>query len=193
MRASARRDGEGGVHVTVSVPNSEKRIGMGRSAPLTLSMSARFVHGLKLRQLTTSAFAPRPRTPPSSSRAIATSLTFDEFTHAHAPAPELSPTELLVAAKTRDLIGSLERGDSNPSRPWGYYVDLLNYMGLEKLPLELHQLVLRKCVPPTSSRARSQCKRKSHKVLPACSTRLRESPSDCHEKHSQRWVACRIG
>ncbi|KAH9050056.1 hypothetical protein EDB84DRAFT_1259854 [Lactarius hengduanensis] len=113
-------------------------------------MSARFVHGLKLRPLTTLTFAPRPRSLPSSSRAVATSLTFDEFTHASAPAPEPSPTELLVAAKTRDLLGSLERGDSNPSRPWGHYVDLLNYMGLEKLPLELHQLVLRKCVPPAS-------------------------------------------
>ncbi|KAH9007079.1 hypothetical protein EDB86DRAFT_2824193 [Lactarius hatsudake] len=113
-------------------------------------MSARFVHGLKLRPLTTSTFAPRPRNLPSSSRAVATSLTFDEFTHASAPASEPSPTELLVAAKTRDLLGSLERGDSNPSRPWGHYVDLLNYMGLEKLPLELHQLVLRKCVPPAS-------------------------------------------
>ncbi|KAI0303148.1 hypothetical protein BC826DRAFT_903632, partial [Russula brevipes] len=38
----------------------------------------------------------------------------------------------------------------NPSRPWGHYVDLLNYMGLEKLPLEVHQFVLRKCVPPAS-------------------------------------------
>ncbi|KAH9062088.1 hypothetical protein EDB87DRAFT_1559986 [Lactarius vividus] len=113
-------------------------------------MSARFVHGLKLRPLTTSTFAPRPRNLLSSSRAIATSLTFDEFIRASAPAPEPSPTELLVAAKTRDLLGSLERGDSNPSRPWGHYVDLLNYMGLEKLPLELHQLVLRKCVPPAS-------------------------------------------
>ncbi|KAH9077436.1 hypothetical protein EDB83DRAFT_1708204 [Lactarius deliciosus] len=112
-------------------------------------MSVRFVHGLKLRPLTTSTFAPRPRNLPSSSRAVATSLSFDEFTHA-SPAPEPSPTELLVAAKTRDLLGSLERGDSNPSRPWGHYVDLLNYMGLEKLPLELHQLVLRKCVPPAS-------------------------------------------
>ncbi|KAF8268316.1 hypothetical protein EI94DRAFT_1578292, partial [Lactarius quietus] len=114
-------------------------------------MSARFVHGLKLRQLTTSTFAPRPRNSSSSSRAIATSLTFDGFAHAHSPAPDPSPTDLLVAAKTRDLLGSLERGDSNPSRPWGHYVDLLNYMGLEKLPLELHQLVLRKCVPPAST------------------------------------------
>ena len=134
--------------MTVSVPSSEK--GSASFSVFDSSMSARIVHGLKLRQLTTSAFAPRHRTSPSSSRAIATSPTFDEFAHAHAPAPEPSPTELLVAIKTRDLIGSLERGDSNPSRPWGYYVDLLNYIGLEKLPLELHQLVLRKCVPPAS-------------------------------------------
>ncbi|KAN0139978.1 hypothetical protein V8E53_001874 [Lactarius tabidus] len=114
-------------------------------------MSARVLHGLKLRQLTTSTFAPRPRNPRPSSRSIATSLNFDESAHASTHAPDPSPTELLVAAKTRDLVGSLERGDSNPSRPWGHYVDLLNYMGLEKLPLELHQLVLRKCVPPARS------------------------------------------
>ncbi len=131
--------------------SSEKRIGIGsRFYDFDSSMSARFVHGLKLRPLTTSTFAPRPRNVTSASRVIATSLTFDEYAHAPAPAPEPSPTELLVAAKTRDLLGSLERGDSNPSRPWGHYVDLLNYMGLEKLPLELHQLVLRKCVPPAS-------------------------------------------
>ncbi|KAI0254302.1 hypothetical protein BJV78DRAFT_1081527, partial [Lactifluus subvellereus] len=59
-----------------------------------------------------------------------------------------SSTDMLIAAKTRDLLSSLERGDSNPSRPWGHYLDLLNYMGLERLPLEIHQLVLRKCVPP---------------------------------------------
>ena len=114
-------------------------------------MSARVLHGLKLRQLTTSTFAPRPRNPPPPSRAIATSLILDEIPHAPTPTPDPSPTDLLIAAKTRDLVGSLERGDSNPSRPWGHYVDLLNYMGLEKLPLELHQLVLRKCVPPARS------------------------------------------
>ncbi|KAI9448286.1 hypothetical protein H4582DRAFT_1842691 [Lactarius indigo] len=113
-------------------------------------MSARFVHGLKLRPLSASTFAPRPRNVPSSSRTVTTSLSFDEFTHAPAPTSELSPIELLVATKTRDLLGSLERSGSNPSRPWSHYVDLLNYMGLEKLPLELHQLVLRKCVPPAS-------------------------------------------
>ena len=47
-------------------------------------------------------------------------------------------------------MSSLEREDSNPSRPWGHYIDLLNYMGLKTLPLEVHQRVLRKCVPSAS-------------------------------------------
>ncbi|KAI0301795.1 hypothetical protein B0F90DRAFT_1627740 [Multifurca ochricompacta] len=110
-------------------------------------MSARFVHAIRPRQLTTFGFSPRSRHIPSSSRVITTALTFDASA---CFSSDPSPTDLLVAAKTRDLLGSLEKGDSNPSRPWSHYIDLLNYMGLEKLPLEVHQLVLRKCVPPSS-------------------------------------------
>jgi len=111
-------------------------------------MSPRFIHGLRLTQLTTSVSPSRAHRIPLSSRSITANLTFDAsaYTTAHSP----SPTELLVAAKTRDLLNSLERDDPNPSRPWGHYVDLLNYMGLERLPLEVHRLVLRKCVPPAS-------------------------------------------
>ena len=111
-------------------------------------MSRRSIHGLRLTQLTTSVFPSRARHIPSSSRSIAANLTFDAS--AYTTPPSSSPTELLVAAKTRDLLNSLEREDPNPSRPWGHYVDLLNYMGLERLPLEVHRLVLRKCVPPAS-------------------------------------------
>jgi hypothetical protein len=111
-------------------------------------MSPRFIHGLRLTQLTTSVSTSRARHIPSSSRSITTSLTLDTSAYTTATSP--SPTELLIAVKTRDLLNSLGRDDPNPSRPWGHYVDLLNYMGLEKLPLEVHQLVLRKCVPPAS-------------------------------------------
>lgn len=111
-------------------------------------MSPRFAHGLKLKQLTASIFLARSCRVPSSSRAITTTLGFDASAYTSAPSP--SPTDSLVAAKARDLFSSLGREDSNPSRPWGHYVDLLNYMGLERLPLEVHQLVLRKCVPPAS-------------------------------------------
>jgi hypothetical protein len=109
-------------------------------------MSTRFAHGLGLRQLTASTLSTRFRHVPSSSRVITTTLTFDVSTYTSSVS-DPSPTDMLVAAKARDLLSSLERGDSNPSRPWGRYLDLLNYMGLERLPLEVHQLVLRKCVP----------------------------------------------
>ena len=113
-------------------------------------MSSRLVYGLRLRQLTHPAFSSRSRhLPPSSRSIIAPSLSFDASTNnAASSSSSHSPADSLVAAKTRDLLSSLERADTNFSRPWGHYVDLLNYMGLEKLPLEVHQLVLRKCVPP---------------------------------------------
>ena len=111
-------------------------------------MSPRLVHGLRLRQLTPSSFSSRARHIPSSSRSISATTSFDPSTYVPASSHPPSPTDSLVAAKTRDLLSSLEREDPNPSRPWRHYVDLLNYMGLETLPLEVHQLVLRKCVPP---------------------------------------------
>lgn len=110
-------------------------------------MSSR-LHGLRLRQLTPSSFSSRVHHLPSSSRSITATHSFDPSAYAPASSHPPSPTDSLVAAKARDLLSSLERVDSNSSRPWSHYVDLLNYMGLDRLPLELHQLVLRKCVPP---------------------------------------------
>ena len=133
-------------------------------------MSSRFVHGLRLRQLTPSSFSPRARHRPSSSRFITATLSFDPSAYAPASSHPPSPTDSLVAAKAQDLLSSLERGDSNPSRPWSHYVDLLNYMGLETLPLEVHQLVLRKCVPPA-------------RVLRAASKRERRTRYHPHAPH----------
>ncbi|KAF8505520.1 hypothetical protein F5888DRAFT_445219 [Russula emetica] len=133
-------------------------------------MSSRFVYGLRLRQLTPSSFSSRARHLPSSSRSSTATLSFDPSTYAPASSHPPSPTDSLVAAKARDLLSSLERGDSNSSRPWSHYVDLLNYMGLERLPLEVHQLVLRKCVPPA-------------RVLRAASKRERRTRHHPHAPH----------
>jgi hypothetical protein len=133
-------------------------------------MSSRLVHGLRLRQLTPSSFSSRARHIPSSSRSISATLSFDPSAYAPASSHPPSPTDSLIAAKARDLLSSLERGDSNSSRPWGHYVDLLNYMGLETLPLEVHQLVLRKCVPPA-------------RVLRAASKRERRTRYHPHAPH----------
>jgi hypothetical protein len=119
-------------------------------------MTYRLAHGVRFWQLTPSPFLSCARRLPSSSRSITATLSFDAS--AYVPAPSHSPTDLLVAAKARDLLSSLEREDPNPSRPWSHYVDLLNYMGLERLPLEVHRLVLRKCVPPARV-LRAACKR----------------------------------
>ncbi|KAI0285028.1 hypothetical protein BGY98DRAFT_1087326 [Russula aff. rugulosa BPL654] len=79
-------------------------------------------------------------------------------------------SRLVGSSKSPDLLSSLERVDSNPSRPWSHYVDLLNYMGLDSLPLKLHQLVLRKCVP-------------SARVLRAASKRERRTRYHPHAPH----------
>ncbi|KAI0269238.1 hypothetical protein BC834DRAFT_619677 [Gloeopeniophorella convolvens] len=107
-------------------------------------MSAHALHGLRLRHLTPSSFAARTHRAPSASRVFSTALALDDT---RASTSDPSPRDLLLAAKKRDLLSSLQREDPNPSRPWTHYIDLLNYMGLDTLPLEIHQLVLRKCVP----------------------------------------------
>ena len=133
-------------------------------------MSSRLVHGLRLRQLTPPSFSSRAHHLPSSSRSITATHSFDPSAHVPAFSHPSSPTDSLVAAKARDLLSSLERVDSNPSRPWSHYVDLLNYMGLDSLPLKLHQLVLRKCVP-------------SARVLRAASKRERRTRYHPHAPH----------
>ncbi|KAF5388167.1 hypothetical protein D9615_000207 [Tricholomella constricta] len=68
------------------------------------------------------------------------------------PTPEpssSSPQVYLRHRKFLELKDSLIRGGS-PSRVWSHYTDLLNVMGYENLPLELHQSVLRQCTPPSA-------------------------------------------
>lgn len=57
-----------------------------------------------------------------------------------------------------DLKDSLSRS-GNPTRVWSYYTSLLNFLGYEKLPLEIHQQVLRQCTPPTSQLRTSAARR----------------------------------
>ncbi|KAG6890927.1 hypothetical protein C0995_000884 [Termitomyces sp. Mi166 len=68
-----------------------------------------------------------------------------------------SPTAYLRKQKFNDLRESLLRGDS-PSRVWADYSDLLNLMGFEKLPLEVHQHVLRKCTPSSAELRKGMAK-----------------------------------
>ncbi|KAH0587398.1 hypothetical protein H2248_006188 [Termitomyces sp. 'cryptogamus'] len=89
---------------------------------------------------------PRASSRPSSSRFSSTLSHIPSLLNA---VPESSPQAYLRERKFNDLKNSLLRGDS-PSRVWTDYSDLLNVMGFEKLPVEVHQQVLRKCTYPSS-------------------------------------------
>lgn len=52
--------------------------------------------------------------------------------------------DTLYQSSLSDLRDSLARAGS-PSRVWAYYTNLLNFAGYERLPLEVHQEVLRRC------------------------------------------------
>ena len=65
------------------------------------------------------------------------------------PVSVSTPRDLLRQRRFYDLTDSLTHGGS-PSRVWSNYTNLLNFMGYEKLPLEIHQQVLRQCTPPTA-------------------------------------------
>ncbi|KAJ7499105.1 hypothetical protein FB451DRAFT_1204300 [Mycena latifolia] len=59
-----------------------------------------------------------------------------------------APVDRIRQANFDLLFESLEI-DGNPSRVWANYINLLTYLGYERLPLEIHQQVLRKCAPPS--------------------------------------------
>ncbi|KAG6911653.1 hypothetical protein DXG01_007903 [Tephrocybe rancida] len=65
------------------------------------------------------------------------------------PTSDPSPPAFLRERKLNDLKDSLLR-ISSPSHVWADYTDLLNVMGFDNLPLEIHQQVLRQCTPPST-------------------------------------------
>ncbi|KAG6833767.1 hypothetical protein H0H87_001199 [Tephrocybe sp. NHM501043] len=69
-----------------------------------------------------------------------------------------SPQDCLRQQKLTYLKDSLIRGRS-PSRVWADYTALLNVMGFDTLPLEIHQQVLRQCTPPSAELRVSTAKR----------------------------------
>ncbi|KAH9951784.1 hypothetical protein B0H21DRAFT_775934 [Amylocystis lapponica] len=61
------------------------------------------------------------------------------------------PRTQLLLTKYADLRSAMYWERPEPNRVWGCYIELLNLLGFEKLPLEIHQAVLRKCSPPTNT------------------------------------------
>ncbi|PIL36783.1 hypothetical protein GSI_00473 [Ganoderma sinense ZZ0214-1] len=65
-----------------------------------------------------------------------------------------SPLDALRRQKTEDLRNLLSLRIPSPGRVWGSYLELLQFYGSTKVPLDIHQGVLRKCaLPPEHVRA----------------------------------------
>ncbi|RPD61909.1 hypothetical protein L226DRAFT_508777 [Lentinus tigrinus ALCF2SS1-7] len=59
-----------------------------------------------------------------------------------------SPLDVIRRRKVEDIKNLLSLKTPNHNRVWGSYVELLEFFGSAKVPLEIHQSVLRKCAPP---------------------------------------------
>ncbi|EJF62958.1 hypothetical protein DICSQDRAFT_103363 [Dichomitus squalens LYAD-421 SS1] len=61
-----------------------------------------------------------------------------------------SPLDVLREQKVSDLRSLLSLRTPSPNRVWGNYLELLQFYGSAKVPLDIHQSVLRKCAPPAA-------------------------------------------
>ncbi|KAJ7086699.1 hypothetical protein C8R44DRAFT_35028 [Mycena epipterygia] len=57
-----------------------------------------------------------------------------------------APVDRIRQGNFNLLLESLQN-NGNPSRVWANYTNVLSYLGYERLPLEIHREVLRKCTP----------------------------------------------
>ena len=85
-----------------------------------------------------------PNRPVHSSPHRSSTVSLPLHDNLEPPTAIYNPRDLLRKRKFDDLTDCLSR-KGNPSRVWAYYTDLLNFIGYEKLPLDVHQEVLRKC------------------------------------------------
>ncbi|KAJ7068096.1 hypothetical protein C8F01DRAFT_591605 [Mycena amicta] len=58
-----------------------------------------------------------------------------------------------------DLLHESLESNGNPTRVWANYTNLLSFLGSEPLPLDIHQQVLRKCTPASTTLRASAARR----------------------------------
>jgi hypothetical protein len=132
------------------------------------SMSTgRAVQSLVARQRTVLHAARKPRSlysphASASARTITTLPALDSYVALNYPdtsAPTKSARESLIAIKTRMLLDTIYLERPPYELVWTRYRDLLDVAGVDTVPLEIHQLVLRNAVPsPSSMRVHAQNK-----------------------------------
>ncbi|KAI9067586.1 hypothetical protein FKP32DRAFT_1620029 [Trametes sanguinea] len=102
-----------------------------RLAPLSSWGHVRYLHSTAVRM---EALALPPVEAPTSASTSST------------PRRE-SPHIALRNQKISELLALLEQSHPNPQHVWSSYVDLLHAFGRTKVPLDIHQRVLRRCAP----------------------------------------------
>ena len=77
------------------------------------------------------------------------------FSTASIPTPSSSsaprPIDVIRARKAEEIRTFLSSGKPSPNRVWASYLELLHIYGSAKVPLDVHQSVLRKCAPPAAN------------------------------------------
>ena len=89
-------------------------------------------------------------TTPAQHDALAVSLAEHSTAASGSSSSRKGPLDVLRERKVSDLRSLLSLKTPSPSRVWGNYLELLQYYGTAKVPLDIHQSVLRKCAPPAS-------------------------------------------
>ena len=88
---------------------------------------------------------------PSTLDALA--VPFAEYSTTSAPSSSSTqrPIDVIRARKAEELRALLSAQTPNPNRVWANYLELVQFYGSAKIPLDIHQVVLRKCAPPAAN------------------------------------------
>lgn len=106
-----------------------RRFRLGRPPQLPIVITRRNLHG-------------------SSSRYQPVALDLSTGYHSDAGTSlshSTDPREIVKRRKVADLVAAVEPGRRDHSYAWACYLDLLNHVTADEIPIELHQKVLRKC------------------------------------------------
>ncbi|PCH41418.1 hypothetical protein WOLCODRAFT_118907 [Wolfiporia cocos MD-104 SS10] len=71
--------------------------------------------------------------------------------------------DVVITSKLSELRRILAPERPEPNQVWGHYIDLLNVLGRRRLPLDIHQAVLRNCTPPAQELRVSIARRRPSK------------------------------
>ncbi|TFK93887.1 hypothetical protein K466DRAFT_510796 [Polyporus arcularius HHB13444] len=112
-------------------------------------MAHRCVRKFRLASTSTLPHVRHVHVTPSCRAALAVPIA--EFSTASSSSTSYSdenPLDVIRRRKVEDFKGLLSLQTPNHNRVWGSYLELLEFFGSAKVPLEIHQSVLRKCAPP---------------------------------------------